>query len=136
MQNIAKTFGDDAPPDLSRLADKIADATSQLKDKVSELGQTAADTIDRNREAAAGGLEKTAHALHDKAGELPGGEKVASLAHTTADTFDTTADYVRKHNVNSMRADLMKLVKNNPGPALLTAATLGFLMGRAFSSND
>jgi hypothetical protein len=29
--------------------------------------------------------------------------------------------------------DVMQLVKNNPGPALLGAAALGFLVGRALS---
>jgi hypothetical protein len=43
---------------------------------------------------------------------------------------------VREHDVNSMLADIERLVKNNPGPSLLAAAILGFLVGRTFSSND
>jgi hypothetical protein len=35
-----------------------------------------------------------------------------------------------------MMADVETLVKNSPGPALLAAAAIGFLVGRAFSSND
>jgi hypothetical protein len=33
-------------------------------------------------------------------------------------------------------ANVETLVKNNPGPSLLAAAVIGFLAGRAFSSND
>jgi hypothetical protein len=32
-----------------------------------------------------------------------------------------------------MMGDLMQLVRNNPGPALLGALALGFLVGRALS---
>jgi len=28
------------------------------------------------------------------------------------------------------------MVKNNPGPSLMVAAVIGFLVGRAFTSND
>ena len=74
-----------------------------------------------------------AAALHGKADTLPGGEKVASAAHTAADAVGTAADYVRDTDVQSMLADVQRLVKNNPGPALLTAAALGFLIARTFS---
>ena len=61
---------------------------------------------------------------------------VTSLAHATADKLTSTASYVRDHDVNQMMADVETLVKNNPGPSLLAAAVIGFLVGRAFSSND
>jgi hypothetical protein len=35
-----------------------------------------------------------------------------------------------------MIGDLETLVKKNPGPALLAAGVIGFLVGRAFSGND
>ena len=96
----------------------------------------AADKIDDNREAAASGLDKVASAIHEKADSLPGGEKVSSLAHATADKVSSTADYVRQHDVSRMMADVETMVKNNPGPSLLVAAGLGFLVARAFSSNN
>jgi ElaB/YqjD/DUF883 family membrane-anchored ribosome-binding protein len=56
---------------------------------------------------------------------------VSELAHTAADRLNTTADYVRRNDVNRMMADVETLVKNNPGPSLLIAAAFGFLVGRA-----
>jgi ElaB/YqjD/DUF883 family membrane-anchored ribosome-binding protein len=120
----------------AQMKNKVSDTASQMKDKVSDLGRTATQKIDDNREAAASGLDKAASTLHDTADSLPGGEKLTGLAHSTADTLSTTADYVRQHNVNSMMADVETLVKNNPGASLLGAAVIGFLVGRAFSSND
>jgi hypothetical protein len=119
----------------SELGDQLSNFVSTARDKASDL-RTTADKIDDNREAAAGGLAAAASALHEKADALPGGEKVASIAHSAADKLGGTADYVREHDVNSMVADLERLVKANPGPALVAAAVLGFLVARAFSSRD
>ncbi|HTA67468.1 MAG TPA: hypothetical protein VK776_04295 [Bryobacteraceae bacterium] len=127
------TFPSDGP---STLGDKISDTAAQVKEKASELGQMAEDKIDNNRDAAATGLDKAASTLHDKAESLPGGEKVTSLAHATADKLSSTADYVRTHDVNRMMGDVETLVKNNPGPALLAAAAIGFLVARAFSTSN
>jgi ElaB/YqjD/DUF883 family membrane-anchored ribosome-binding protein len=110
-----------------------AGAASQAKAKVSEMGQQAADMIDDHRGTAAGGLESAANALHDRADSLPGGDKVSSTAHRAADAMGTAADYVRENDLRSMMSDLQRVVKNNPGPALLTAAVLGFLVARTFS---
>jgi ElaB/YqjD/DUF883 family membrane-anchored ribosome-binding protein len=136
MTNKATSFKDPLQNDSSTLGEKISDTATQVKDKVSDRGHTAAEKIDENRDAAAGGLDKAAAAIHESAESLPGGEKVASLAHATAEKLRVSADYVREHDINRMRADVETLVKNNPGPSLLAAAVVGFLLGRAASSND
>jgi ElaB/YqjD/DUF883 family membrane-anchored ribosome-binding protein len=120
----------------SNLKDKASDTASNLKDRVSDLGRSAADKIDANRRTAASGLENAASALHEKADRLPGGERVSSLAHSTAHKMKSTAHYMRSHDVRDMLGDVEEVVKNNPGPALLSAAVVGFLVGRAFSRND
>ena len=61
------------------------------------------------------------HPRYKKADSLPGGEKVSELAHAAADKLGATADYVRQHDVSGMAADLERIVRKNPGPALLTA---------------
>jgi len=127
-----RTTGEDQTSTVS----EVSDAAVQVKDKVSTLGRTAADKIDENRDAAAGGLDKAASTLHEKADGLPGGERVSSFAHATADKLSSTADYVREHDVNRMMDDVVTVVKNNPGASLLAAAIIGFFVGRAFTSND
>jgi ElaB/YqjD/DUF883 family membrane-anchored ribosome-binding protein len=99
----------------------------------SGLGQATAEKIDEKRSTAAGGLDSAASALHQKADKLPGGESVKSAAHTAADALSSTADYVRENDLKSMLTDVQQIVKNNPGPALLTAAVLGFLVARSLS---
>ena len=134
MSNKSTSF--DEPVTGRSVTDKVSDAATEMKDKVADLGRTAADKINENRGATASGLEKAASTIHENAASLPGGEKVAELAHSTADKLTTTAEYVRDHDVNSIMTDVERLVKNSPGPALLIAGVIGFLVGRAFNSND
>ena len=109
------------------------DSPGVSKGKAAEMGQRVADKIDENRGAAASRLESAADALHEKADTLPGGDKVAHAAHATADAVVSAADYVRENDVTAMLADVQRVVKNNPGVALLTAAAVGFLIARSFS---
>jgi hypothetical protein len=103
---------------------------------VSDLGRAAARTIDDGRDTAADGLESAASTLHARAEQLPGGERVSDLAHSAADRLSSTADYVRENDVKSVLADVEQVVKSHPGPALLAAAFVGFLVGRTLSPND
>lgn len=105
----------------------------EMERKAAGFGRMAADRIDESRATAASGLDTAAQTLHQKAGALPEGEKVAGAAHSAAEALASTADYIREHDVKSMIETLQRLVKNNPGPALFGAALLGFLVARALS---
>ena len=135
MPNNAIPYGDQFADGSATLGEKLSDSAEQVKERVSGYGRQAADTIDSNRDAAATGLQRAATALHDKASSLPGGESVSGMARATADTLSSTADYVRDHDVKRMMSDLTVVVKNNPGPSLIAAIVVGFLVGRAFNGN-
>jgi len=126
---------DDLSNAASGLGDRLSDAASQAKNKLADAGRSAADTIDRNREMAADKLESAAATIHEKAHSLPVGDKVAGMAHTASHKLNATADYVRRNDVNGMMSDMERVVRNNPGPALLAAAVVGFLVGRAISND-
>jgi ElaB/YqjD/DUF883 family membrane-anchored ribosome-binding protein len=125
MANKGTTVGNPADTTVSKVTDKMSETASHVK-----------DTVDAKRNVAAQGLEQAASTIHDKAHSLPGGDTVTDLAHTAADKLSATAGYVRDTDVNTMMSDVETLVKNNPGPALMAAAVVGFLVGRAFSGND
>ena len=136
MTNKSTGYMDQVADETSTLGAKISETAAQMKDKVSDFGRSAVNKIDDNREAAASGMQKAATAIHDNAESLPGGGKVSGLAHDAADKLSSTAQYVREHDVSKMMADVETLVKNNPGPSLVVAGVIGFLVGRAFSNND
>jgi ElaB/YqjD/DUF883 family membrane-anchored ribosome-binding protein len=87
--------------------------TPNSDNAASPFGKKVADTLDEKKDAA--------------------GDKIAGAARTATDAIDTTADYVRERDVKGMLADVRKVVRNNPGPALVTAAALGFLIARILS---
>jgi ElaB/YqjD/DUF883 family membrane-anchored ribosome-binding protein len=120
----------------SSFSDRVSDAVEQTKGKITEFGSTAADKFDQNRVSAASGLEDAADTLRQRADQLPGGEKVTNMAHNAADKLSATADYVRENDFSSMVKDVEGIVKKNPGPALVVAGVLGFLLARAFSSDS
>src|SRR5687767_10835666 len=78
----------------------LSDTATQVKDEAAELARSAANVIDENRDSAANALDRSALALRDRAGSLPGGENITSLAHKAADKLSATADYVRGNDLN------------------------------------
>jgi hypothetical protein len=61
-------------------------------------------------------------------------DQVTEKAGVVADTFRSTTDYVRNHDVKAMGRDVENLVKRYPGQALLASAVLGFFVARAMRS--
>lgn len=98
-----------------------------LKAKAQDVGARAAQRADQARVGAASGLESVASTLHTK------GDRVASAAHSAADAVSYGAEYLRENDVQAMLSDLMEVIRRNPGPSLIGAAALGFLLGRALS---
>ncbi|MHB8837818.1 MAG: hypothetical protein ACYC7F_02570 [Gemmatimonadaceae bacterium] len=103
----------------STLSSSLADASSRVQDKAS-------DAFRAGRVATADGLDAAASGLNT------GGDRVADLAHSTADSLKSSAKYVRKHNAGRMVDDIESLIQAHPGKALLGAVLLGFFAGRAF----
>ena len=116
------------PPSSQESASIIDDGRAgTLKSKVQDVGARAAQRADQARVGAAAGLESVASSLHEK------GERVASAAHSAADAVAYGAEYLRGNDVQTMMGDLMEVIRRNPGPSLLGAAALGFILGRALS---
>ena len=111
---------------------KVADAATTAKQKASDAGRQATEQVDAKRGPAADALESTASTIHEQAENLPGGEAVKNVAHSAAEKLESTAGYIREHDLKAMVSDVEDMVRRNPGPALLIAASVGFLIGRAF----
>ena len=116
------------PPSGQEPASSIDDGRlGSLRSKAQDVGARAAQRADQARVGAAAGLESVASTLHDK------GDRVASAAHSAADAVSYGAEYLRENDVQTMLSDLMEVIRRNPGPSLIGAAALGFLLGRALS---
>ena len=131
-ENEATQLGDEAAEMARKAKESLSDAAKTVKDKTQEFGRDAMNKIEENRVSAAGALHNAASSMHQKADKLPNGP---DLAHSAADRVDAVASYLQGHDTKQMMADVETVVRRNPGPSLLVAGALGFLIGRAFRNN-
>lgn len=97
----------------------------KTSDPASTMEGAAARTAEQARSRTAAGLESAAKSVHS------GVDRMATAGHGAGDALASSARYVREHDARDMMDDAMNVVRNNPGIALLGAAALGFLIGRA-----
>lgn len=116
-----------AAQDPAAASEAAGGAFTTLKSKAQDLGAKAAERADHARISAAAGLDTVASNLHQR------GDRVAGAAHSAADAVSHGAEYLRANDVETMMSDVVDVIRRNPGPALLGAAALGFLLGRALS---
>jgi len=133
MSNETTQGSDPMADDVRTAARGMTEGAGNAAASITDAAGNAAATIDEKRSTAADGLAAAASALHDRAGDLPGGETVRNVARATADRLGDGAEYVRTHDVTRMRTGVESFVKSNPGPALAVAAAFGFFLGRALS---
>jgi len=117
---------------ISDAKDRAAGLASKLKDKASQVTSTVSDTVGRQRDNVAGGLDRVASTIHEKAASLPGGQKAADAAHSLADGMESTASYLRDHNLKDMGNSLTGICRKYPVESVISALAIGFLVGRAF----
>jgi len=125
-----------AKPYANDMKETLSDTLGKARDRAEEVSRNVQDKIDEQRRPAADRLESAASALHEKAGSLPGGERVAGMAHGAADKMRATADYVRDHDVSDMVSGVGSFIQRYPAQALISAVAIGFLIGRSFRSDD
>jgi len=113
----------------SEAKDRMSDVASQAKEKASEFSRSAVQKMDEKRMTAAEALHNTAESL--RGGAQTGGTRMSSIANTAAEKLENTASYMREHDVRGMVGDLEGVVRRNPGPSLIAAAAVGFLLGAA-----
>jgi ElaB/YqjD/DUF883 family membrane-anchored ribosome-binding protein len=112
-------------------SDTVADAASRAQEQAKRYGQRAMDAVESGRESAATSLDNAASGIRAKADSLPGGPDVSRFARRAADKIGGAAQYLRDHEVKDMMSEVQSFVKEHPAQALLGAAVVGFLAGRA-----
>lgn len=132
-ENETSQLGDEASNMARKAKESLSDAAKTVKDKTQEFGRDAMNKIEENRVSAAGALHNAASTLHQKAEKMPNGP---DMAHSAADRVEAVASYLQGHDTKQMMADVEAVVRRNPGPSLLVAGALGFLIGRAIRNSN
>ena len=118
-------------PQARSFGQEASDRAREAKDAMFETARAATRKVDEARSVASDQLEGAASAIGEQADTLPGGRRVKEFAQAAADRLSSGADYVRSHDARRMMTDVETAVRKNPGPALLIAAAVGFVLGRA-----
>lgn len=101
----------------------------QAHERMDDLRQTAGERLDQARNGTADALENAAFSVRTSGRQ--GAERIDALSQNAAGKLDSTAAYVRSHNVGDMLINLRQVISKHPTGFLLLAVGIGFLAGSA-----
>jgi len=121
---------------LSQVREKASHVPGQVREKASTLKATLADKLeagaDRIRQRAAStGTADQLTAAEGSPG-VQSDQAVARVSGAVASGMQSTAEWLRTADVNSVRTGIEQQVKTNPGRTLLVALGVGYVLGRVF----
>jgi hypothetical protein len=108
---------------VSHLGEDVSSAVKQM----AGLGRTAGEKIHEARLGTADALAGAASSVRTTGRQ--GSDTIDNLAERAASKLDSTAAYVRKHDVREMFGKLRQVVRRHPTSFLFGAAAIGFFVG-------
>jgi ElaB/YqjD/DUF883 family membrane-anchored ribosome-binding protein len=119
---------------LTDTATRAGATLSRAQEQMKDLGRTAGEKLDEARKGTAEALENAAYSLRTTGRD--GAKTIETMAENAAGKLDSTAAYVRNHDVEGMLGNLRQVIARNPTGFLILAAGIGFLAGSAFRRNN
>ena len=98
---------------------------------MNEYGSKAAEAFKAGRESVADTLDDAGSRLEETA---RAGDTASEAVRYMADKARSAARYVRDYDASEMTGSMKSFVNAHPIPAVIGAAVLGFLVGRAARS--
>ena len=102
---------------LDEIGDQIEDSVNQQMHRTAEQLDSAADQIDRFAD------DRTRGARGVKA-------QAGTMAHSVADMLESASSYLRHNDVESLRSDLSRQMRERPLQTLLVGVAAGWVVGK------
>lgn len=115
---------------IEETVSKAGAGLHDARESVENLGRTAGETLDAARHGTAAALENAASSV--RATAQAGAATMGTLADSAAGKLDSTAAYVRSHDVGGMLRSIRNVISRHPTGFVIVAAGLGFLAGSEF----
>ncbi len=145
MQHESNEHADSLTSD-TLAEESLAGGSGRLERSAKELKDAARDKVDSTRERAtqlksslADKLEQGAEKLRHKSASTgitdtatEAERKARKASDKVASGMESTADWIRNADVDSVKSGLENQVRSNPGRTLLVALGLGYVVGRIF----
>ncbi|MGD0579521.1 MAG: hypothetical protein ABSC08_11395 [Bryobacteraceae bacterium] len=114
---------------MNKTAPHLGEELSGTVEQVADLARTAGEKLDEVRYETANALAGAASSVRTTGRQ--GSEAIDDLANRAASKLDSTAAYVRRHDVRDMLGNLRQVVRQHPASFLVGAAAVGFFLGSA-----
>jgi hypothetical protein len=133
------------------IADRAREIAGTTQEKLADVGSTVRERAGSMKDSLADALESGADKLRQRvhssqttgsggqlAAATPSGTvttpdgRVAVVGDRIATGMQSTADWIRDADLDSLKTGVERQVKEHPGRTLLIAVGLGYLLGKAF----
>lgn len=114
---------------MNRTAPHLGEELPGTVEQVANLARTAGEKLDEVRYETADTLAGAASSV--RATGRQGSEAIEDLANNAASKLDSSAAYVRRHDVGDMLGNLRQVVRQHPASFLVGAVAAGFFLGSA-----
>ncbi len=105
----------------------------RAQERMEDLKRTTGERLDEGSNGTADALQSAASSVRTSGRQ--GAEGIETLSQNAAGKLDSSAAYVRSHNVGDMLINLRQVIGKHPTGFLLLAAGIGFLAGSAIQRN-
>jgi hypothetical protein len=114
--------------------EKLADVSSSVRDRAGDAKNSLADMLATGAERLRSrtGVSGTAELSGVGGATASTDGRLSQVGERVAGGMESTADWLRDADIDSLRTGVEKQVKEHPGRTLLIAAGLGYLLGKAF----
>src|SRR5215213_2042284 len=135
----AKQAGDKASDIAQSAVDKVKQTANDLSSKApgeivddarakaAEVGDAAANKVDSAMTATGEQMSTLAQTVREKAPEGKAGE----VAFKAADVLDRSGEYLQNADLQMVRGDLERVIREHPIESLLVGVGIGYLVARA-----
>lgn len=111
---------------MGQVQEQARDKLGQVREKATTLKATLADKLDQGAERI---RQRSAHASVTEAGAATE-DKMRNAGSKVAAGMESTADWLRTADMQSVKTGVERQVRTNPGRTLLVALGLGYVAGR------
>jgi len=123
---------DTSSTDSGGVSGRVRNIAASAKDKASNIPAIIADGLERGANA----LRQTRTTSGDSTGgsavALVNDSSIAAVTDTLATGMQSSADWLRDADLDKIKTDVEKQVKEHPGRTLLIALGAGYLLGKVF----
>ncbi len=112
---------------MTKTASHLREGISETAKQVADLGRTTGEKLDEVRCGTADALADAASSVRTTGRQ--GSDAIDDLAKSAARKLDSTAAFVRNHDVRDMFGNVRQVVRRHPASSLVGAVAVGFLLG-------